>query len=84
MNSGAPHLNSNDRIEEANSSLEGFQVAVLVREHPEASIVDTKTYTCVNVFFGRLEPGIALGLQRDAQRSRSQTDSGERQNNVLV
>ena len=66
MDRGAAGLDGDDGVEGAHGGLEGLEVAVLVREHAEAVRVDPETDTDVDVLLGRLEPGVALGLQSAA------------------
>ena len=62
MDRRAAHLDGDDRVEDPDGSLEGLEVAVLVREHAEAALVDAETDSGVDVLLRRLEPRIALGL----------------------
>jgi hypothetical protein len=63
VDSGASHLDCDDRVESADSSLKRFKKAVLVREHAILPSLDTEAHARVDVLRGRLEPSIALRLQ---------------------
>jgi hypothetical protein len=63
MDRGASHLDSDDRVEDADSGLKRFEEAVLVREHAVLPSSDTKAHARVDVLRGRLEPSVTLRLK---------------------
>jgi hypothetical protein len=60
---GASHLDCDDRVKSADSSLERFEMAVLIREYAILPSLDTEAHAGVDVFCRRLEPSVALRLQ---------------------
>lgn len=67
MDGGAAGLDGDDRVEGPDGSLEGLQVAVLVREHAEVARVNPETDTDMDVLLGGLEPSVPLGLRDNGQ-----------------
>ena len=64
VDSRAAYLDSDDGVQDADCSLERLQEAVLVREHAVLARLDTEADACVDVLGGRLEPCVALCLQK--------------------
>ena len=68
MHSRAADLDCHDRVQRTYSSLEGFEVTVLIRKDAELSLPraiirrHSHAYTCMSVLFRRFEPRITLGL----------------------
>ena len=62
VDSCATDFHGSDGVQDLDSTLERLEVRVLVREHAKSALVDTKADPRVNIFFCRLEPGIAGGL----------------------
>lgn len=62
MNCGAADLHGGDRVQDLDSTLEWLEIRVLIREHTESALVDTKADTRMNVLFCGLEPSITRGL----------------------
>ena len=64
MDSGAPNLDGDDRVQSAYGGLKGFEVRVLVGEDAEHPSIDAEADTCVDVLLRRLEPSVTLGLRQ--------------------
>ena len=63
----AAYLDSDDRVQNTDCSLERLQEVVLVREHAVLACLDTNADTCVDVLGGRFEPCVALCLQNKSE-----------------
>ena len=64
MNGSAANLDRDDGVEDTDGGLEGLQVLVLVREHPEVVVINSEADTRVDILLRGLEPCIPLSLQR--------------------
>ena len=62
MDGRAAHLDGDDGVEDPNGSLEGLEVAVLVRKDTELVVRHAEADSGVHVLFRGLEPGIPLRL----------------------
>lgn len=62
MHSCAPDLDGDDGVEDADSGLEGLEVAVLIGEDAEVVVGNAEADAGVNVLLGGLEPCVTLCL----------------------
>jgi hypothetical protein len=62
VNCSAADFHGGDRVQDPDSTLERLEVRVLIREHSESALVNTKADTRMNVLLCGLEPSITRRL----------------------